>query len=97
MAEIEAIPENLEQAYELVERLTIDDLRVFCSTFGLNDYGTKEQLKKRLIQYYQTKFAETREYLSMRQEDNTQERINKVEESVRDLKFSIQSELAVVR
>ena len=97
MAETEAIPENIQQAYELVERLTIDDLRVFCSTFGLNDYGTKEQLKKRLIQYYQTKFAETKEYLSMRQEDNTEERINKVEESVRELKFSIQSELAVFR
>ena len=88
---------RIQQAYELVERLTIDDLRVFCSTFGLNDYGTKEQLKKRLIQYYQTKFAETKEYLLMRQEDNTEERINKVEESVRELKFSIQSELAVFR
>ena len=97
MAETEAIPQNIQQAYELVERLTIDDLRVFCSTFGLNDCGTKEQLKKRLIQYNQTKFAETKEYFSMRQEDNTEERVNKVEESVRELKFSVPSELAVFR
>ena len=38
------LPESLEEAEKLVERLSIDDLRVFCSTFGLDSYGTKEEL-----------------------------------------------------
>ena len=66
----------------------------------LNDSGTKEQLKKRLIQYYQAKFmaeVETKEFWPMSQAENTEERISNVKNSVRELKFSIQSELAVVR
>ena len=36
------------------------DLRVFCTTFGLDNYGTKEQLKTCLIQHYQIKFTALR-------------------------------------
>ena len=100
MEENVAVPGNLQQAYSLVERLTIDDLRVFCSTFGLNDSGTKENLKKRLIQYYKVKFVEDveiKDYDTMRQAESTEERINNVENSVRELKFSLQSELAGFR
>ncbi|XP_028408802.1 uncharacterized protein LOC114531378 [Dendronephthya gigantea] len=100
MAEDEAVPKNLEQAYALVERLTIDDLRVFCSTFQLDDSRTKEQLKRRLIQYYQTRFtveAYAKKPFSIRKVKDPEERIDDVENSVRELKSSIQNELAGFR
>ena len=50
------LPESLEEAKNLVERLPIDDVRVFCSTFGLDSYGTKEELKLNLMTYYRSHF-----------------------------------------
>ena len=97
MQENVAVPANLQQAYLRVERLTIDDLRASCSMFGLNDSGKKENLKKRLIQYYKDKFAEdvgTKKYDTMRQAKSTEKITNDVENSVRELNFSLQSKLA---
>ena len=46
---------------ELVNKLSIEDLRTFCFTFGLSQDGTKANLKERLLEYYQEKFTVQKE------------------------------------
>ena len=50
------VPQNLDQAETLVNKLTIEDLRAFCFTFGLSQDGRKASLKERLMEYYEEKF-----------------------------------------
>ena len=50
------VPQNLDEAETLVNKLTIEDLRAFCFTFGLSQDGTKASLKERLMEYYEEKF-----------------------------------------
>ena len=45
------VPQNLDEAETLVNKLTIEDLRAFCFTFGLSQDGTKASLKERLKEY----------------------------------------------
>jgi len=40
------VPKNLTEAKELVNKLSIDDLRTFCSMFALGQDGSKASLKK---------------------------------------------------
>ena len=51
------ILKNLDEAKELVNKLSIEDLRTFCFTFGLTQDGTKASLKERLFEYYKGKFT----------------------------------------
>lgn len=51
------IPRNIQEAKELVNKLSIEDLRSFCFTFGLIQDVTKASLKERLIEFYQGKFT----------------------------------------
>ena len=55
----EAIPvlRNLDEAKELIDKLSIEDLRNFCFTFGLSQEGTKANLKERLMWYYRDQFS----------------------------------------
>ena len=55
--EVLLIPKNLDEAKELVNKLSIEDLRTFCLTFGLTQDGTKASLKERLFEYYKGKFT----------------------------------------
>ena len=50
------VPQNLDEAKTLVNKLTIEDLRAFCFTFGLSQDETKASLKERLMEYYEEKF-----------------------------------------
>ena len=50
------MPQNLDEAETLVNKLTIEDFRAFCFTFGLSQDGTKASLKERLMEYYEEKF-----------------------------------------
>ena len=50
------VPQNLDEAETLVNKLTIEDLRAFCFRFGLSQDGTKASLKERLMEYYEEKF-----------------------------------------
>ena len=50
------VPPNLDEAETLVNKLTIEDFRAFCFTFGLLQDGTKASLKERLMEYYEEKF-----------------------------------------
>ena len=54
----EAIPvtRNLDEAKKLIDKLSIEDLRTFCFTFGLSKEGTKANLKERLMLYFQDQF-----------------------------------------
>lgn len=54
--EILLVPKNLDEAKELVNKLSIENLMAFCFTFGLSQDGTKENLKERLMEYYKGKF-----------------------------------------
>ena len=45
------VPQNLDEAETLVNKLTIENLRAFCFTFGLSQDGTKASLKERLKEY----------------------------------------------
>ena len=47
------IPKDYEEAKQLVNKLGIDDLRFFCSTFGVSQDGNKQQL----LQYDGTKLS----------------------------------------
>ena len=40
------VPKNLTEAKELVNKLSIDDLRTFCSMFALGQDRSKASLKK---------------------------------------------------
>ena len=46
------IPKNLIKAKELVNKFSIEDLRIFCSTFALAQDGSKARLKERLLEYF---------------------------------------------
>ena len=48
--------QNYGEAEELVNKLTIEDLRAFCYTFGLLQDGTKASLKGRLLEHYKGQF-----------------------------------------
>ena len=50
------VPQNYGEAEELVNKLTIEDLRAFCYTFGLPQDGTKASLKGRLLEHYKGQF-----------------------------------------
>ena len=50
------VPHNLDEVETLVNKLTIEDLRAFCFTFGLSQDTTKASLKERLMEYYKEKF-----------------------------------------
>ena len=50
------VPQNYGEAEELVNKLTIEDLRAFCYTFGLLQDGTKASLKGRLLEHYKGQF-----------------------------------------
>ena len=50
------VPQNLDEAETLVNKLTIEDLRTFCFTFGLSQDGTTTSLKEQLIEYYEENF-----------------------------------------
>lgn len=50
--EILIVPKDLDEAKELVNKSSIEDLRVFCFTFGLTQDGTKTKLKERLMEHY---------------------------------------------
>ena len=50
--EVLLIPKDLNKAKELVNKLSIEDLKTFCFTFGLPQDGTKTSLKERLLEYY---------------------------------------------
>jgi len=41
------IPKNFIEAKELVNKLSIEDLRTFCFTFGLAQDGSKASLQER--------------------------------------------------
>ena len=51
------IPKDLTEAKELVNKLSIEDLRTFCFTFALAQEGSKARLKERLLEYYRGKFT----------------------------------------
>ena len=51
------IPKNLIEAKELVNKLSIDDLRTVCSTFALAQDGSKASLKEQLLEYYRGQFS----------------------------------------
>ena len=51
------VPKNLTEAKELVNKLSIEDLRTFCSTFALGQDGSKSSLKERLLEYYRGQFT----------------------------------------
>ena len=51
------IPKDLNEAKELVNKLSIEDLKTFCFTFGLSQDGTKASLKERLLEYYKGKLT----------------------------------------
>ena len=51
------VPKNLTEAKELVNKLSIEDLRTFCFTFALGQDGSKASLKERLLEYYRGQFT----------------------------------------
>ena len=51
------IPKDLNEAKELVNKLSIEDLKTFCFTFGLPQDITKASLKERLLEYYKGKLT----------------------------------------
>ena len=51
------IPKNFIEATELVNKLSIEDLRMFCFTFALAQDGLKARLKERLLEYYRGQFS----------------------------------------
>ena len=71
--EVLLIPKNLDEAKELVNKLSIEDLR-FCFTFGLTQDGTKASLKERLFEYYKGKFTLETELLCQRHGKDPQSR-----------------------
>ena len=112
MAEYQEIPKDLYEAETLVGGLSIDDLRVFCSTFGLDDIGTKVELKERLLQYYRSKIEAKleielderntlppshRETLIEQRLESSEERIIRVEHSIHEMQSSMQNEFSVFR
>ena len=46
------VPKDLDEAKELMNKLSIEDFRAFCFTFGLSQNGTKPNLKEILIEYF---------------------------------------------
>ena len=46
------VPQNLDEVERLVNKLTIEDLRAVCFTFGFLQDATKASLKERLMEYY---------------------------------------------
>ena len=52
-----AIPKNFIEVKELVNKLSIEDLRMFCFTFGLGQDGSKASVKERLLEYYRGQFT----------------------------------------
>ena len=52
-----AIPKNFIEVKELVNKLSIDDLRTFCFTFALAQDESKASLKERLLEYYRGQFT----------------------------------------
>jgi len=59
--EVFLIPKNFTEAKELVNKLSIEDLRTFCFTFGVAQEGTKASLKERLLEYYGGQFTSVNE------------------------------------
>ena len=53
------IPQDFNEAKELITKLSIEDLKTFCFTLGLPQNGTKANLKERLLKYYKGKFSVT--------------------------------------
>ena len=51
------VPKNLTEANKLVNKLSIEDLRTFCSTFALGQDRSKVSLKERLLEYYRGQFT----------------------------------------
>ena len=51
------VPENLKEVKELVNKLSIEDLRTLCFAFALGQDGSKASLKERLLEYYRGQFA----------------------------------------
>ena len=51
------IPKNLTVSKESVNKLSIEDLRMICFTFGLAQDRSKSSLKKRLLKYHRGQFT----------------------------------------
>ena len=100
-----AFPEDLAQAEALVDGLLIEDLRVFCSSYGLEDTGTKIELKRRLLQYYRSNIevddhkrtVHDRGISVEKQLEKSEERIARVEHSVYEMQSAIQNEFLAFR
>ena len=50
------LPQNYGEAVGLLKKLTIEDLRAFCYTSGLQQDGGKATVKGRFLEHYKGEF-----------------------------------------